>query len=128
MKTTQAERDELRRLEQAATKGPWLAGRMDTESYDINGAGPYKNIYSGPHVEDFPVARGESENCRANAALIAAARNSLAGLLDDVETLRATVKEVIWQAGIAVASGDIAALESAVLKADAALAEPKPAK
>lgn len=70
----------------AATPGEWKAGRMDTESYDGNGYGPYKNVYGGPDGET--AARGEGPNCRANAAFIAHAPADIAALLAEVKRLR----------------------------------------
>lgn len=86
---------ELRRLEAAATPGEWRAGRMDTESFDAFGGGPYKAVYAddergGVHPEfgdplPYTVARGEGDECLPNAALIAAMRNALPMLLDIAE-------------------------------------------
>jgi len=71
----------LRELRAAADQGEWQPGRMDTESYDGNGNGPYKNIYTDVEV----VARGQGSLCRPNAALIAAVVNDLDELLTAAE-------------------------------------------
>lgn len=109
MKTTQAERDELRRLEQAATGGPWQA----------NGPEVYRNVGELPY--DIADVLTDFDSVVENSQLIAAARNSLAGLLDDVETLREALSSAIAR---------IEAYEDIYMNEDlhAALAEPKPAK
>jgi hypothetical protein len=88
------ELDELERLEREASAAPWSAGRMDAVSYSGNGEGPFKNVYNDDPREGFHlgelvpyvVARGEGDEdeCRSNAALIAAARNALPRLLATV--------------------------------------------
>lgn len=90
---------ELRRLHAETPPGPWRAGRMDTESYEGTGAGPYKNVYrddpgfppNASGTEYHPpvtVARGEGEGCRPIAAFIAVAHEAVPALLDEIARLR----------------------------------------
>jgi hypothetical protein len=95
---------ELEALERAATPGPWEAGRMDMESYDGNGYGPYKNVYTddprgGVHpvtgeVLPYTVARGEGAECRPNAALIEALRNAAPDLITALRAAWARIAEL----------------------------------
>jgi hypothetical protein len=93
---TDEELAESERLEQAATPGPWQAGRSDTVSYDSTGDGPYKNVYIngnrrhpvfGDILPDI-VARGETEHCVANAEFIAASRTAVPALIAEIRRLR----------------------------------------
>jgi hypothetical protein len=89
--------DRLEALAAAATKGPWRAGRMDTESYYIDGSGPFKNVYAddprgGVHPQlgeilPYVVATGEGDECRDNAAFIAASREAVPALIAEVRRL-----------------------------------------
>jgi hypothetical protein len=93
---------ELEKLCEAATPGPWRAGRADMVSYDGAGGGPFKNVYcddprGGVHhvtgdVLPYTVARGEGDKdeCRHNAAFIAAARTALPVLIAEVRRLQTT--------------------------------------
>lgn len=66
-----------------ATPGPWRAGRADMVSFDGTGAA-FKNVYvddprGGEHLGQqlpYTVARGEGDECLANAAFIARARTA----------------------------------------------------
>lgn len=92
--------EELERLLAAATPGPWEAGRMDTESYSAD-YGPWKAVYAedprgGVHkptgeLLPYQVARGDGDECRANATLIAALRNAAPALIAEVRRLREDV-------------------------------------
>jgi hypothetical protein len=80
--------DELRALDAAATEGPWECGRFCRE------ADGDRNLVFGEETEIYPppgergpvaVVRGPAEN----AALIAAMRNALPGLLAVAEAAKA---------------------------------------
>jgi len=65
--------DELDRLEKAATPGPWV---------HFDGAPEHGNAYvSGPEPDNWTAAECFGSDPDADAALIAAARNALPGLL-----------------------------------------------
>jgi hypothetical protein len=69
---------ELRRLEQGATAGPW--------TYENDGT-------VGGILVKPPVGRPHRHDNPGDAQLIAAARNHLAQLLDEMERLRAGLRE-----------------------------------
>jgi hypothetical protein len=98
--------EEAMRLGAEATPGPWKAGRSDMTSYELEG-GPFKNVYAADerggvhHVtgETLPyvVARGEGDECHANATLIARARTLLPELADALE---AALRKIEWLEGV----------------------------
>lgn len=85
---------EVRELVEHATAGPWRPGRVDMTSIDEDGT-RFKNVYADDkrgghhHVtgEKLPycVARGEGDECHANARLIARARTLIVELADELE-------------------------------------------
>lgn len=91
MKTTQAQRDELRRLVKAATAGPWRFAnsnsmrRIGTENRDGDVLHGFR---AGDGVSDVQISDADGE-------VIVAARNALDDLLDDIETLRGLLGELV---------------------------------
>lgn len=76
---------ELRRLLSAATKGPWTHHGYEPK--------PFHQPISGPDWAEFALVVTEvngrlSKTGHANAALIVAMRNKLAGMLDEIERLQ----------------------------------------
>ena len=67
---------EAKRLDEAATKGPWHAGRSDMVSYVLGDERPFKNVY-GPGSPPDDVARAWGERCIETAQFIAFARTAL---------------------------------------------------
>lgn len=81
--------ESLRALHEAATPGPWEETVLGSEGYDVRAPGPTKRR--------LRVARCGYEAWevdRANAELIAAMRNALPDLLDELERLRGQVQRV----------------------------------
>ena len=86
----------------AATPGPWRAGRSDMTSYGGYDGEPFKNVY-GPNKYEHPnipgemvpesVARGETDLCHENAAFIAHARQDIPTLIAVIEKLDAALRE-----------------------------------
>lgn len=125
MKTTQARRDELRKLEQAATKGPWNFANSNSMRR-IGSEGRDGNVVSGCRTSD---GANDVQMRDEDGVLIPAARNSLADLLDDVEELRGTLADVLAVMNkLGVDGGrldcDCAACR-VIRRIDAALAEPE---
>lgn len=83
------------------TPGPWRAGRSDMVSYDGNGEGPWKAIYSVELEEGVCVARafgdGSDESCIANARLIASAPDLLEALEEVTDTTNSLLSELEYQ-------------------------------
>ncbi len=98
---TDEQLSELLTKEAAATPGPWHAGRSDMTSYDGGSGEPFKNVYSddergGYHSRTgerlpFVVGRGEGDP-HENAAFIAAARNNLRPLVEELIELRSVAE------------------------------------
>jgi hypothetical protein len=96
---TAEELDALRRLANAATEGPWFR----------YGSAPYE-VYANPDGYpdgDSPYITAGSES-EANADFIAACREAVPDLIDDVERLRdhsVTLNSIGWK--IAAALGEV---------------------
>ena len=91
--------ERVRELDQAASAGPWKAGRSDMTSYDMNDGAPFKNVYES-RDGGGPVARGLGDDCHANATFIAYAREALPEASREVERLREELEqgvEIIMQ-------------------------------
>jgi len=98
--------DDLKAKAEAATPGPWEAGRPDIISY--HGAGPtrgYKNVYSPPNGETHlghecsdvvcEALDAVGADCRENAEYIAAANPQVVlELIAEVERLRAGLEHI----------------------------------
>ena len=82
---TDAELQQLRELEQAATETPWAVGgrAQDADAGVVAGG---RNIWQGRWATDITSPGADLSD--ADAKLIAAARNALPRLLDEVERLR----------------------------------------
>lgn len=93
---TPAELAELRRIEQAATPGPWGVEYDGPDGACVRTEQPETDM---PHLsKEKHVAcycfNGQLENPEADATFIAAARNALPALLDEVERLQAIVRDL----------------------------------
>lgn len=83
---TKAQRDELRRQWEAATKGEWKANTFLVVATEHE----RRSIYGGKeicHTGCVSGSRGHHEEAIANAAFIAAAHNALPALLDQIDAL-----------------------------------------
>lgn len=95
----QVDLDALRALEAAATPGPWRSDVRDGERL-VGIDGPnYAEVLLPGRVDCMAYCYGgssriEGDNLEADAAFIAAARNALVPLLDEIESLRARVAAV----------------------------------
>jgi len=68
---------------------------MDTRSYTGEGDGPFKNVYIANTDAGTPeIAKGWGENCRNDAAFIAAARTALPALLDQLDAAEAEIERL----------------------------------
>lgn len=74
----------LRRLSNAATAAPWT----DAGDGDVEGPNGGAVAHVACHASMHTMLRRLEDYSRADAALIAAARNALPGLLDDLAALR----------------------------------------
>jgi hypothetical protein len=85
--------DELRRLREQATPGPWRQGNVDTHqvfaAFDDGLAGP-----GGERVVASVNDRSDKWDWLADARLIVAAVNALPGLLTELAHLRSRVAEL----------------------------------
>jgi hypothetical protein len=83
LKTTKSMRDEVRRLDREATGGEWVIPRrrMDPTQWFVDS--PTQLICNTLHGND-----------ETNARLIATYRSAAPDLADDVDTLRAAVREL----------------------------------
>lgn len=84
----QKQLDKWRRLADAATPGEWW---LDFRQV-FNGEVPYINVCVTTDAADI-AGLGEQEECQADAAFIAAAREAVPALLDEVERLRAELAD-----------------------------------
>ena len=81
--TTQEQRAELRRLAAAATPGPWWSNYDDNGFYHLQA-----KVRPSPYIA---ATGGEGDLDEANAAFIAAAREALPRLLDDLAAAEAAL-------------------------------------
>jgi hypothetical protein len=96
METSKAERDELRRLCEAATQGPWKYNGVDgIDQLTDSGKGYPLDLYPDSKVvvagiaEEFADVRGIIRD--EDGDLIAAARNALPALLDEADARDAEI-------------------------------------
>jgi hypothetical protein len=86
-RTTKARRDELRRIADAATPGPWTAEHMRENDYAAQ-------VVAG---SDGPIADLEhayDEQDMTDATFIAEARTAVPALLDEVDRLEAALRKI----------------------------------
>jgi hypothetical protein len=89
--------DDILRVCEAATLGPWRTGREDMQSYDGITGEPFASVYADDpnpkmHLGEplpYVIARvqDESENCKADARFIAASRSDVPALCQRVREL-----------------------------------------
>ncbi len=85
--------DELRRLEAAATPGPWASNR----GYEQGDPG----VFVCPVAGGYVIACEDQGPSEADADLIVAARNALPSLLTGLDTARAELAAAERRAGVA---------------------------
>ena len=95
MKLSKEKREELKALAAKAVQGPW-----EEEDGEVTALAGACHIGSVATVDDFPCVEDEdsdevAERCEANAAFIAASRQTLPDALADLEEMEAKLEDAV---------------------------------